>query len=124
MILKPSVLCSEKFKENVDILSILREYEEDFTNRDVVDQQLLLWQCKWLLVASKDRSDTLAKAIMKCDEERFPKLFVLLKIACTFPNTSVECEGSFSAVHRLRTWPRAGMKMERLVSVAIMDKHW
>ena len=86
MILKPSVLCSDKFKENVDILSIFEEYEEDFINRDVVDQQFLLWQCKWLLVASKDRPDTLAKAIIKCDEERFPKLFVLLKTACTFPN--------------------------------------
>ena len=98
-------------------------YEEDFIKRDIVDQELLVWRRKWLTVASKDRPDTLAKAITKCDEERFPNLFVLLKIACTFPITSAECERSFSAMRRLRTWLRASMKMERLGSVAIMNIH-
>ena len=123
LILAPSVSCSEKFKGNVYISPILEEYEEDLINRDVADQELLLWQRKWLAVASKDRPDTLAKAITKYDEERFPNLFVLLKIACTFPITSAECERSFSAMHRLRTWLGAGMKTERLGSVAIMNIH-
>ena len=92
-------------------------------NRDVVDQELLLWQRKWLAVASKDRPDTLAKAITKCDEKRFPNLFVLFKIACTFPIFSAESERSSSAMRRLRTWLRASMKMERLGSVAIMNIH-
>ena len=73
LILTPSVLCPEKFKEIVYIFPILEEYEEDLMNRDVMDQELLLWQHKWLAVASKDRPDTLAKAVDKCDEERFPK---------------------------------------------------
>ena len=98
MILTPSVLCSEKFKENVDMSPILEEYGEDLINKDVVDQEVLLWQRKWLAVA-----------ITKCDEKRFPNLFVLLKIACTFPITSAECERSFSAMRRLRTWLRASM---------------
>ena len=88
-------------------------------NRDVVDQELLLWQRKWLAVASKDWP----KAIAKCDEKRSPNLFVLLKIACTFPITSAECERSFSAIRRLRTWLRASIKMERLGSVAIIKIH-
>ena len=87
---------------------------------DVVDQELLLWQCKWLAVASKDRPDTLAKATKECDEESFPNLFVLLKTASTFPITSAEYERSFSAISRLRTCLRASMKTERLGSVAIM----
>ena len=123
MILTPSVLCYVKFKENVDISSILEEYEEDLIDIDAVDQELLLWQRKWLAVAFKDRPDTLAKAIKKCDEERFPNLFVLLKITCTFPITSAECERSFSAMGRLRTWVRESMKMERLGSVAIINIH-
>ena len=98
MILTPSVLCSEKFKENVDMSPILEEYGEDLINKDVVDQEVLLWQRKWLAVA-----------ITKCDEKRFPNLFVLLKIACTFPITSAECERSFSAMRRLRTWLIASM---------------
>ena len=67
LILTPSFLCSEKFKQKVDISSISEKYEEDLINRDIVDQELLLWQLKWLAVASKYRLDTLAKATKKCD---------------------------------------------------------
>ena len=95
LILTPSVLCSEKFKENVDISPTLDEEdlknEGDLIKRDVVDQEHLLWRRKWLAVASKDWPDKLAKAIKKCDAERFPNLFVLLKMACTLPITSAEC---------------------------------
>ena len=42
LILTPSVLCSEKFNENVDISPIWEVYEEDLINRDVPDQELLL----------------------------------------------------------------------------------
>ena len=76
-----------------------------------------------MTVAFKDRSDTLAKAITKCDEEKLPNLFVLLKIACTFPIASAECKRRFSAMPRLRTWLRASTKMERLGSVAIRKIH-
>ena len=71
MILTSSVSCSKKFKENVDISTILEEYEDDLINRDVVDQESLLWQRKWLTVASKDRPDTLAKTIgISCNNGR------------------------------------------------------
>ena len=76
-----------------------------------------------MAVAFKDRPDTLAKAVTKCDEERLPNLFALLKIARLFPVTSAECERSFSAMRRLRTWLRAIMKMEKLGSVAIINIH-
>ena len=110
MILTPSVLCSEKFKENVDMSPILEEYGEDLINKDVVDQEVLLWQRKWLAVA-----------ITKCDEKRFPNLFVLLKIACTFPITSAECERSFSAMRRLRTWLRASMVQLQLWTYLLLE---
>ena len=111
----------KSFKKHVDISPILEEHEEDLINRDVVDQELLLWQRKWLVVVSKDWPDTLVKAIKKCDEENFPNLLVMLKIACTVPITSAECECSFYAMCRLRTWLRSSMKMVRLGSLAIMD---
>ena len=87
---------------------------------DVVDQGLLLWQLKWLAVAFKDWPDTLAK----CDEKRFLNLFVLLKIACTFPIASAECKHSFSAICRLRTFLTARIKMKRLDAVSIMNIYW
>ena len=75
-----------------------------------------------MVVDSKDRPGTLAKAIKKYDEERLSNFFVL-KITCTFSITFVECDRSFSAMRTLRTWPRVNMKMERLGSVAVMDIH-
>ena len=50
--------------------------------------------------------------------------FELLKIGCTLPVTSSECERSFSAMRRLRTWLRANMTTERLGSLAIMNIHY
>ena len=92
LILIPPILCCEKFKENVDISPILEDYEEELIKRDVVDQALPLWQRMWLAVAFNDQPHTLAKAIKECYVERFPNLFVLLKIACTFSITSAECK--------------------------------
>ena len=65
LILTSSVLCFEKCKENVDISTILEEDEDDLINRDIMDQESLLWQRKWLTVASKDRPYTLSKTITK-----------------------------------------------------------
>ena len=47
----------------------------------------------------------------------------LLNIACTLPVTSCECERSFSAMRRLRTWLRSSMTMNRMESIAIMNIH-
>ena len=65
LILTSSVLCFEKCKENVDISTILEEDEDDLINRDIMDQESLLWQRKWLTVASKDRPCALSKTITK-----------------------------------------------------------
>ena len=36
-----------------------------------------------------DRPDTLASALISCDEERFPNIFRLIKIGCTLPITEL-----------------------------------
>ena len=53
---------------------------------------------------SKERPSSLDAATKKCDEAWLPNLFILLKIGCSLPVTSVECERSLSAMRRLRTW--------------------
>ena len=71
-------------------------YESDLPNPHAVDQELMLWKRKWSVVDSEDRPNTLAKAIKICDKIQYPNLFELLKIGCTLPVTSSECERSFS----------------------------
>ena len=65
-----------------------------------------------------------AQAIEDCDVDMFPNIFVLLKIACTFPVTSCECEHSASALHRLHTYMRAMMTADRLSSLALLHVHY
>ena len=54
----------------------------------------------------------------------FPNIVVLLQIACAVPVTSCECERSASALRRLHTFNRAGMKEDRLTSLALMHIHY
>ena len=74
-------------------------------------------------VLKLQRGSTLVTAIMDCDEDHFPNIFVLLKIARRLPVTSCECERSFSAMRRHRTWLHSTMKTERLTALTIMKIH-
>lgn len=49
---------------------------------------------------------------------------MLLKIACTLPVTSCECERSASVIRRLNTFMRASMKEERISSLALIHTHY
>ena len=93
--LVPSIICdddSTKFQE------LVKMYEKDLPNRDASVQELMLWKRNWAAVDWEDKPDTLAKAIKKCDEIQYPNLYELLKIGCTLPVTSSECERIFSVM--------------------------
>ena len=92
-------------------------------NPDIVDQETTLWMKKWEDVLKSQRGSALATAMKECDEDHFPNIFVLLKIACTLSVTSCECERSFSAMRRHHTWLRSTMKAERLTALEIMNVH-
>ena len=54
----------------------------------------------------------------------FPNIGVLLKIACTLPVTSCECERSASALRRLINYMRASVGKKRLSNLALMHIHY
>ena len=66
-------------------------YRNNLPNPDIVDQELPLWKNKWSSTSAQTRSSILAESVKKCDENKFPNVFVLLKIGCTLPVTSCEC---------------------------------
>ena len=53
----------------------------------------------------------------------FPQVLVLLKLLLVCPVSSCECERSFSALRRLKTWLRATMAQSRLNRVSICHVH-
>ena len=102
LLLVPSIICHPDYNHL------------EITNPDIIDQDLRRWERKWMDVKPDDRPDSLTKSSKACDKLRFPNIFILIKIGCTLPVTSAECERSFSAMRRLRTWLKSSMNSERL----------
>ena len=120
--LVPELICSEP-DITTKLAPVIEMYKADLINPDIADQEITLWMKKWENVPKSQRGSTLATAIKECDENHFPNIFVLLKIACTLPVKSCVCERSFSAMRRHRTWLRSNMKTERLTALTIMNVH-
>ena len=116
--LTPSIICSPDM--NLDFVS---EYKEDFPNNEIADQVICLWKQHWLAQTEESRPSTLAKSLKECKTNRFPNLYVLSKIGCTLPVTSCECERSFSAMRRLRTWFRTSLSSQRISELVIINIH-
>ena len=54
-------------------------------------------------------------------EDAFPTLLKLLQICLTIPVSTAECERSFSAMKRIKTYLRTTMSDERLSDLAILS---
>ena len=107
----PSIITKPDYHGEI-MADLIGLYHSDLSNADIVDQELLLWKNKWSSTSVESRPSLFAESVKKCDEKRFPNVFVLLKIRCTLPVTSYECDRSFSAMRRLRNWLRRSMKTD------------
>ena len=70
----------------------------------------------WLAQNEESRTSTLAASLKECKKHCFPKLYISLKI-------DWECERSFSAMRRLRTWLRTSMSSQQFSALAIINIH-
>ena len=75
-------------------------------------------------IDADSRPSTAAEALKCCDAACYPNVYSLLKILCTIPVTSCECERSASALRRLHTYNRASMTQGRLSALAIVHIHY
>ena len=86
----------------------------------VFDVELFRWRRKWLKADQDHLPRSAAQALQECNHEFFPNVHKLLRILCTLPITSAECERSFSALRRLKTYLWATMTSERESELALM----
>lgn len=114
--LVPSILCTHT---EVDFSSVLKMYSTDLPSPALFDQEL----GRWKHIMSMN-TDTCAAALKLCDSSAFPNIYQLLKIACTIPVTSCECERDASVVRQLHNHMRCGMSEDRLTSLALMHIHY
>ena len=91
--LVPSIICTQV--QDVDISEAVDPYAEDLPTPGLVSEELQRWKLQF---ASRqtDLPSSCAQAIMQCDRASFPNVDTLLKLACTIPVISCECERIFS----------------------------
>ena len=73
------------------------------------------------IITADSCAASLKQLLKAFDPDDFPvNLYILLKIAATFPLTSCKCEHSISRMRRLNNYKRCTMDESRLSSLAIM----
>ena len=112
----------KELDKNIDrlVTNYMADLEDD---RDLVKEEIHQWKIEWQDVAEKDRPNTAASALEACDKRRFPNVKRLLRILCTLPLTSAECERTFSCMRRLKSYLRSTMNAERFNELALLATH-
>ena len=99
-------------------------YHDDLPSPELFDQEFSRWKDIYVHKSADQRPKTCASVLKECDSNLYPNLSVLLRIACTLPVTSSECERNASVVRRLHNFMRAGMTESRFTSLALMHIHY
>ena len=94
-------------------------YGGDLPNVASLDTELELWKYKWASLTDHIPSSP-AEALPYANESMFPNIHCLLRIICTLPVTSCECERSVSVLRCLKTYMRTTMGQERLTGLALL----
>ncbi|XP_035665754.1 52 kDa repressor of the inhibitor of the protein kinase-like [Branchiostoma floridae] len=100
------------------------QYEADLPSPELFPMELNRWKKHFMSDPPEVRPASPAEAVKRCDVTMSPNVGVLLKIACTLPETSCECERSFSALRWLNNYMRASMGKMRLSNLALIHIHY
>ena len=98
-------------------------YKSDLPSPQLLCTEFNRWKIKFDSMPPENRPDTLQGALLCCDEDAFPNIYVLLVIACTLPVTTCETERANSQLKLLKTYLRSTMSEERLAALAIIKVH-
>ena len=90
-------------------------YKDDLPSPELIHQELRRWKFKWEGKSPQAQPSSCAHAIKGCDVQQFPNISQLLKMACTLPVASCECERLASMLRRLNTFMWASVGEERLL---------
>ena len=99
---------------------LIEHYHDDLPSPSSLPQELHMWKCKWKVVEKSWLPDTPSKSLEHADESMSPNIHILLRLICTWPVTSSECEHSISVLRRLKTYLHSTMGQERMTGLALM----
>ena len=99
-------------------------YGDDLPSPASLNTEIELWKHKWVSQASNPLlPDTPSGALSVASKHFIPNIHTILRLVCTVPVTSCECERSISVLRRLKTF-RSTMGQERLSGLALLHIHY
>ena len=87
-----------------------------------LDSELDLWETYWISYKGS-LPDNVSSTLKSINFSGFQNIKFALRIIGTLPVTSCECERSFSALRRLKTYTHSTMVAERLNGLALLYVH-
>ena len=120
--LVPSVLVDDTLPKPT-IEELVDYYGEDLPSPSSLSTELHIWKCKWSS-ATEALPNTPADALTFAKLAMFPNIHRILRLTCTLPVTSCECERSVSVLRRLKTYLRSTTSQERLCGLALMHMNY
>ena len=118
--LVPSVLC----ENTTDLMTAVDVYTACLPEPDLMETELLRYKQQYAKQPADNRPATCAAAMKDIYSNQFPNISALLRIACTLPVSSCECERSAGVLRRLHTWTRETMGQNRHGSLALIHTHY
>jgi hypothetical protein len=101
-------------------------WEADLPDSTCVAAEYHKWVCKWRRMAGDgvDLPSSVMTSLQECSADFFPNLHTLLRLICTLPVTTAECERTISHIRTLKSYLRSTMGQERLNGLALLKIHW
>ena len=106
-----------------DLTDVLTMYQADLPSPYAIDIELQAWYLKWNRNKDSAAINTAPKALKNADEDMFPNIATLLRLAATLPVTSATCERSISTLRLIKTHLRSSMTNARMNGLAMMLIH-
>ena len=104
-----------------DFRAFTNIYKDDLVS-DSIEAEVDLWERWW---NNKNQfPGTAQETLQVIDGTIFPSISRILKLVCTLPVTTCECERTISALRHLKNYMRSSMGTERLNGLALLHIHY
>ena len=118
-------MCSDHRNQHTLPLDDIKHfYEQDLPCPELFEAEVTRRGVFWANKEEEQRPTSAISTLKLFVESDFPNIHTLLRIICTIPVTSCECERSASGMRRLHTFNRACMNQDRLTSLAMIHIHY
>jgi hypothetical protein len=117
--LLPAKICNS----DCDFSALYAIYADDLPSPATFSTELVRWKKVWSTKKDTERPGDVLSTLEKTSSEFYPNVHTLLVIFVTMAVTVAECERSFSALRRLKTYLRTTTGQDRLVGLALLNIH-